>query len=251
LSQRDYQRVVLAEDEHDRATEMMEILNVIGGFEVSITKWRSEVDNLITTTNAGWLILDLNLEDGNSAELVPLLRNKYGDDLILIVLSGYFEDYPEYGLLADGADLYLRKPYRPKAMLQQMETLRARMEGRALRKLSNIKLKIAGGILDLERAIYKKGNTEIGIPYVQIKLIKLLASARDKNGWKYVDRPEIIMHVWGEDFEVDPSTTTERLRKLRTRIRKSLGTEITDSTQVGTKRVPRYKLCSDVEIIDE
>jgi DNA-binding response OmpR family regulator len=251
VAQRDYERVVIAEDDQERASEMMKILTVIGGFDISITKWRAEVNNLVSTTNAGWLILDLNLEDGNSAEIVPLLRERYGDELIIIILSGYYEDYPEWDLLSCGADLYLRKPYRPKAMLQQMETLRARIKGQALKRSPNIKLKIGDGVLDLERAIYKRGTTEIGVPHVQIKLIRLLASARDDEGWKFVERPEIIMHVWGEDFEVDPITTTERLRKLRNRIRRTLGMEITDSTQSGSKRLPRYRLISDIEIIEE
>lgn len=251
VAQRDYERVVLAEDDQERASEMMKILSVIGGFDVSITKWRAEIVNLVSTTNAGWLILDLNLEDGNAAEIVPLLREQYGEDLIIIVLSGYYEDYPEWDLLSGGADLYLRKPYRPKAMLQQMETLRARLEGQPLKRTPDIKLKIGDGVLDLDQAIFKKGNTEIGVPHVQIKLIKLLASARDDSGWKYIDRPEIIMHVWGEDFEIDPITTTERLRKLRNRIRKTLGTEITESVQSGTKRLPKYRLASEVEIVED
>ena len=250
MAQRDYERVVLAEDDQERASEMMKILTVIGGFDVSITKWRAEVVNLVSTTNSGWLILDLNLEDGNAAEIVPLLREKYGEDLIIIILSGYYEDYPEWDLLSGGADLYLRKPYRPKAMLQQMETLRVRLEGRPLKQSTNLKLKIREGVLDLEQAIFKKGDIEISVPHVQIKLIKLLASARDDSGWKFIDRPEIIMHVWGEDFEVDPITTTERLRKLRNRIRKTLGTKITESVQSGTKRLPKYRLVSEIEIVE-
>lgn len=251
MAQRDYERVVLAEDDQERASEMMKILTVIGGFDVSITKWRAEVINLVSTTNAGWLILDLNLEDGNAAEIVPLLREQYGEDLIIIILSGYYEDYPEWDLLSGGADLYLRKPYRPKAMLQQMETLRARLEGQPLKRSTDIKLKIGDGVLDLNQAIFKKGKTEIGVPHVQIKLIKLLASARDDSGWKYIDRPEIIMHVWGEDFEIDPITTTERLRKLRNRIRKTLGVKITESVQSGTKRLPKYRLVSEIEIVED
>jgi DNA-binding response OmpR family regulator len=251
MTQRDYDRVVLAEDDQERASEMMKILTVIGGFDVSITKWRAEVVNLVSTTNSGWIILDLNLEDGNAAEIVPFLRERYGEELIIIILSGHYEDYPEWDLLSGGADLYLRKPYRPKAMLQQMETMRARMEGRPLKKSANFKLKIGEGVLDLDQAVFKKGNTEIGVPHVQIKLIRLLASFRDDGGWKYVNRPEIIMHVWGEDFEVDPITTTERLRKLRNRIRKTLGVEITESVQSGTKRLPRYRLVSEIEIAEE
>ena len=45
------------------------------------------------------LILDLNLEDGNSAEIVPVLKKTYGSKVFILILSGYFEDYPEYDLI--------------------------------------------------------------------------------------------------------------------------------------------------------
>jgi two-component system alkaline phosphatase synthesis response regulator PhoP len=248
---RDYDRVVIAEDELDRAQEMMQLLETIGGYQVWTTKWKAEVMSLLAETNAGWLILDLNLEDGNSAEIVPIIRKTYKKDVFILVLSGYFEDFPEYELLSGGADLYLRKPYRPKALLQQMESLRARMEGRELRQDEGIKLRFEGGILDVDRGIYRKKNKEIAIPAGQAKLIKLLASARDKDGWQYVDRPDVIMYLWGEDFDIDPVTTTERLRKVRARLRSTLGKEIIDIKSEGTGRLPSYKLSSEIEWVEE
>jgi DNA-binding response OmpR family regulator len=247
---RDYRRVVIAEDEIDRAREMTEILETIGGYDVWVSKRRAEVQGLLDETNAGWLILDLNLEDGNAAELVPGLRSRYGKEVFILVLSGYFEDYPEYDLLAEGADFYLRKPYGPKALLQQMETLRARMEGRELRQDEGIKLKFGGGILDVDRGIYSRGGDEIAIPSVQSKLIRLLASARDEYGWDYVERGEVIMHIWGEDFERDPVASTDRLRKLRTRMRANLGLEITEVRMEGTRHLPSYRLSGDVELVE-
>jgi DNA-binding response OmpR family regulator len=232
---RDYDRVVIAEDELDRAQEMMQLLETIGGYQVWTTKWKAEVMSLLAETNAGWLILDLNLEDGNSAEIVPIIRKTYKKDVFILVLSGYFEDFPEYELLSGGADL----------------SLRARMEGRELRQDEGIKLRFEGGILDVDRGIYRKKNKEIAIPAGQAKLIKLLASARDKDGWQYVDRPDVIMYLWGEDFDIDPVTTTERLRKVRARLRSTLGKEIIDIKSEGTGRLPSYKLSSEIELVEE
>jgi len=248
---RDYDRVVIAEDKLDRAREMMQLLEAIGGYQVWTTKWKADVLGLLSETNAGWLVLDLNLEDGNSAEIVPIIKKTYGSEVFILVLSGYFEDYPEYDLLAGGADLYLRKPYRPKALLQQMESLRARMEGREMRQEEGIKLMFDGGMLDVERGVYKKGTKEVAIPAGQAKLIQLLASARDHDGWRYVDRPEVIMYMWGEDFDIDPLTTTERLRKVRARLRATLGKEIIDIKSEGTGRLPSYKLSSEIELVAE
>jgi len=252
VANRDYDRVVIAEDEVDRGAEMMRLLEGAGDYQVWATRWKAEIESLLSETNAGWLILDLNLEDGNSAELVPILRKRYGRELLILVLSGYFEDYPEYDLLSTGADFYLRKPYRPKALLQQMETLRARMEGRELVRAGNVRLRIAGGVLDVEQGIFRKGREEITIPGIQTKLIQLLASARGRGGWQYVDRPQVIMHMWGEDFDLDPVATTERIKKVRARLRKTLGVEIVDVKTEGMgRRRASYKLTSDVKLIEE
>lgn len=252
MPKRDYDRVVIAEDEVDRATEMMQLLEGAGDYQAWATRWMAEIESLLSETNAGWLILDLNLEDGNSSELVPILRKRYGRELFILVLSGYFEDYPEYDLLSTGADFYLRKPYRPKALLQQMESLRARMEGRELVNAGNVRLRVSGGVLDVERGIYKKGREEITIPGIQTKLIQLLASARDEDGWQYVDRPQVIMYMWGEDFDRDPVAATERIKKVRARLRKTLGVEIVDVKIEGAgKRRASYKLTSDVKLLEE
>jgi DNA-binding response OmpR family regulator len=250
MTARDYMRVVIAEDDIDRAREMSAILETIGGYDVWITRRKAEVRGLAAETMAGWLILDLNLEDGNSAELVPVLRKEYGRALFILVLSGYFEDYPEYDLLAGGADFYLRKPYRPKALLQQMETLKARMEGRDLRQELGIKLKIAGGVLDVDRGVYTKGKEEISIPAAHTRLVKLLASARDEHGWQYLERAAVIMHMWGEDFEKDPFSTVERLRKLRTRMRAVLGVEVTEVKIEGRRHLPSYRLSDQVVLVE-
>ena len=250
MAGRDYGRVVVAEDEIDRAREISEILERIGGYEVWVTKRRADVRELLSETNAGWLILDLNLEDGNSAEIVPVLRSRYGRDLIILVLSGYFEDYPEYDLLTGGADFYLRKPYGPKALLQQMETLRARMEGRELRPVKGLRLKFGGGILDLDRGEYTKGRNEITIPSVQLKLLKRLAAAGGEHGWLFVERGELVMHLWGEDFEKEPSASVERLRKVRTRMRETLGVEITEIRMEGARHNPSYRLLNDVKLVE-
>ncbi|MDT8272789.1 MAG: response regulator, partial [Desulfomonilia bacterium] len=77
MSLRDYRRIVLAEDEPQRALEMSQVLESLGNYEVRTTKYKREVLDLVDQMSAGWLILDLNLEDGNSADLVPRIREEY------------------------------------------------------------------------------------------------------------------------------------------------------------------------------
>lgn len=248
---RDYSRVVLAEDETERAQEMMTILAQMGEYDVTITKWRAEIDNLLQTTNAGWLILDLNLEDGNSAEIVPMLRAKYGQDLIIFVLSGFYDTYPEHQLLSKGADYYFKKPYSARSLLQQMAIIRDRLEGWSSKQVDNLKLSIGEGVIDVDAGTYRVGGKEIFIHHTQRKLLEALAQARDDEGWKWVDRPRLIMHMYGEDLDVDISSLSDKLRHTRLRLKRTLGEDIIDVHRGGKGRQPSCKLKDEVKVLEE
>lgn len=248
-TKRDYNRVVLAEDDIDRAVEMMQLLRSLGGYEVTFTRRRVEVEGLLEDTCAGWLVLDLNLVDGSAAGIVPVLRQRYGRDLLILVLSGYYEEFPEYQLLQQGADLYLRKPYPPQALLQQMATLRARLEGQVLRKPKGLRLAVGDGVLDVDDGTLRRPGQEVSLPRVQARLVALLASARDAHGWTYLSRAQIIAYMWGENAYEDPAATIGRLRKLRYRLRKRLGMRILEEKTSGTGPLPAYRLVSSVRVL--
>jgi len=250
MTERDRKRGILAEDDVHRAREMQELLEIVGGYDVWLTKRKGEVIQLLEDTNARWVILDLNLEDGNAGDIVQPIRERFGQSVVMVVLSGYYENYPEFDLLAKGADLYLRKPYEPKALLQQMETLLARFEGREMRRDKGVKLAIADGVLDLDSGVYAKGRTKVTIPEMQMKLIRRLAASRDEKGWQYVERGELVVVGWGKDFNEEPSVAIERVRKVRVRLRKSLGVEVIESQWEGTRHIPKFRLSEEVKLVE-
>ncbi len=249
MAVREKRRVVLAEDDADRAREMGGILETVGAYEVWITKRRGAVEGLLEQTNALWVILDLNLEDGNAADIVPDLRRRFKKDILIIVLSGFYEEYKEFDLLAKGVDLYLRKPYEPKALLAQMAVLLARLEGKELQETSGLKLAFGGGILDVDRGVYKKGDDRVKVPRVQMQMIRRLASARDDDGWQFVERGELVVELWADDFAEDPEAAVERVRKLRTRMRETLGMEITETRVDYARHLPSIRLSSEVKVV--
>jgi DNA-binding response OmpR family regulator len=116
--------------------------------------------------------------------------------------------------------------------------------------VKGLRLKFGGGILDLDRGEYTKGRNEITIPSVQLKLLKRLAAAGGEHGWLFVERGELVMHLWGEDFEKEPSASVERLRKVRTRMRETLGVEITEIRMEGARHNPSYRLLDDVKLVE-
>lgn len=248
MRERNYSRVVLAEDEPERALEMMNLLEKVGSFDVRTTRRKRDILGLLEETQAGWLLLDLNLEDGNSADLVPDIRNSYGGDVFIIVLSGYFEDYPEYELLARGVDLYLRKPYSARAMLMQMEKLKERVEGRAVIPHPVRRLKVGKGIVDLERGTYSKGKKTVEVPARPLDLIRILSSSFDEGGWEYVNKIGIIGNIWGEEYGTDPELLGQRLRRIRSDAKRFFGMDIIEGDRKYSSSALR--LSREVELLD-
>jgi len=248
MSERNYGRVVLAEDEPDRALEMMNLLERIGSFDVRTTRRKRDILKLLKDSQAGWLLLDLNLEDGNSADLVPDIREIYGNDVFIIVLSGYFEDYPEYELLAMGVDLYLRKPYSAKAMLMQMEKLKERVEGKELKRSIGLKVRIGKGILNLETGTYKVGKKELDAPTRSLDMIRILASSYSNKGWGFVSKINLIGNIWGEEYDTDPELLAQRLRRIRSDTKRFFGLDVIEGDRYYSSTA--FRLSRNITLVD-
>lgn len=224
---RDLNRLVLAEDNRELAHGLREVLETVGGYEVWITWLVYDVISLLKRTEAAWLVLDLQLEDGYSGRLVPEIRRLWGDEVYIIVLSGLFDRYPEHELLGFGADNFLRKPYSPKSFVSQILRTKARLAGEALHGCDDLVLRVGDALMDLGRGTYQtQDGEEIFLSDAQLKLIRLLASARDEHGWRPVERGELMVHMWADEYAYDSYTYSNRLRQLKARTKRLLGLDL-------------------------
>jgi DNA-binding response OmpR family regulator len=224
----DINRLILAEDDLDVAHGIRQVLEALGGYEVWVTRLRADVMSLLTKTHAMWLVLDLNLEDAYSGDLLPDIRRLWGNNVYVIVLSGHYDKYPEHELLGKGADNFLRKPYAPKALISLISRTRMRLEqGADLQPHSGLMLRIGDGMVDLERGLYSKeeGRDEIYLTDLQRELLNVLASARQEGEWLYLDRANLILQLWAEDYSDDPFSYSNRLRQLKSRTTRTLGVD--------------------------
>ncbi len=243
---RDLDRLVLAEDDRELAEGLRVRLTRLGGYDVLVTRSGGEAIPLLRQSNAFWLILDLELEDGYAGDLVGEVRRVWGRGVYILVLSGYYERYPEHDVLEKGADTFLRKPYSPKSLTAQITVHRARIEGAPLEPTEGLKLRIGEGVLDLDRGSYTRGNRqETLLGDKTMRFLRHLASARDEAGWAFVDRTELILHLWGEGTEYEMELYHRerhglKLRQLKHRTTRLLGLDPIDIYKGG--RTSKYRL---------
>jgi DNA-binding response OmpR family regulator len=206
---------------------------------------------LLETTNAGWLILDIELEDGYSTEVIPDIAAKYGSSIFIITLTGYWNRFQENLLFSMGVDMNLRKPYPAQGLLWQVNKAKTRLFGGWSDPNSSIVLQIGDGRLDLETGTFiDKDGDRIDLPETQLKLMQLLASERKELGWRWVSRGEILLHIWGDTAEMDVATAGQRLRKLMERIRDIVPEKEIINVSRTRSHSSRYCLSNKVTIVD-
>lgn len=223
---RDLTRVVLAEDDRKRADECRRILESVGGYTVWVTGRMNDVINLLKKSGAAWLILDLELEDGNSVEIMPTIRERFGGEVFILVLTGHWDRQQENVILNRGANLMIRKPYNPTALVSQMSQMRDLREGRNRCATDETVLKIGKSArLDLQTGICTvctpDGDEEIRLTGIHTRLLRYMASMRDpvRHVWVPVERNTLLGNVWGGEALFDVERSGNNLRKNIQRLR--------------------------------
>ena len=102
-------RVVVVDDDHDVAEVLAEILKS-NGYEVRVAHDGLVALTLIEAYRPHCVVLDVNLPGLDGGELAKRLRERYGDDLILIAVTGWGESDERVSTAFGRVDHYLQKP---------------------------------------------------------------------------------------------------------------------------------------------
>ncbi len=147
---------------------------------------------------------------------------------IIVFLTARSEEYSEVAGFDSGADDYITKPVKPRALLSRINALFRR----GPRGASRVNV-IEADDLKIDRASYTvtvKGR-EINLPRKEFELLFYLA----ENSNKVLTRDDLLRHIWGADVYVVPRTVDVHIRKVREKIGENY---ITTVKGVGYKFAP-------------
>jgi len=205
------QKILLIDDEEDilellkynLSKEGYDVKTAIDGIKgVEIAK--SFVPDLI--------LLDIMMPKQDGVETcrqireLPDLANCY-----VIFLTARSEEYSEVAAFDIGADDYITKPIKPRALMSRINALFRRENKK--KKESN---KITVGDLVVDRASYTvtTGDQKINLPKKEFELLYFLA----ENPSKVFSRDELLRNIWGTDVYVLARTVDVHIRKVREKI---------------------------------
>ena len=158
------------------------------------------------------VLLDIMMPGQDGVETCRLLRlNPKLADTDIIFLTARSEEYSEVAAFEVGADDYISKPIKPRALLSRIKALFKKVH-----KKNNIKPVIKTGNLIIDRSSYlvKQEGKEIALPKKEFELLYFLA----QNPNQVFDRDELLNKVWGTDVYVLARTVDVHIRKIREKI---------------------------------
>ncbi len=239
---RNYSRLCLAEDDRVLSATLAKFLTTECGYEVAVTPRKEEVLPLLEKTQAGWLILDLELEGGMANDLIPLIRQRCGKELFLLVLTGYHQQYSESYLFPKGADELLKKPYRPEDIYLRMR----RLEG-GLREHPDQATVLRFGELrvNLRSGRFQKEDEQGILPDSCLRLLQCLAQ-RENGDWRVFRQVDLLVALWGRNITDAPGVYGERLRTTIHRAREITHPEIITTHRGGPGNSSMYSLSEQV-----
>jgi two-component system, OmpR family, alkaline phosphatase synthesis response regulator PhoP len=129
----------------------------------------------------------------------------------VIFLTARAEEYSEVAAFDVGADDYITKPIKPRALMSRINAFFRR----DTKKTSQVNL-INIGDLVIDRTSYtiKLKDREINLPKKEFELLYFLAL----NPNKVFSREDLLENIWGTDVYVLARTVDVHIRKVREKI---------------------------------
>lgn len=139
---------------------------------------------------------------------IPEMRNAF-----IIFLTARSEEYSEVAAFDTGADDYLTKPIKPRALMSRINAIFRRESQKTSSEENNL---IEIGDLSIDRTSYTlyKGDNQIALPKKEFELLFFLASNPDK----VYNRDELLQNIWGNDVYVLARTVDVHIRRIREKI---------------------------------
>jgi two-component system alkaline phosphatase synthesis response regulator PhoP len=158
------------------------------------------------------ILLDIMMPNQDGVETcrqireIPELKNTF-----IIFLTARSEEYSEVAAFDVGADDYITKPIKPRALMSRIAAL-FRRESKKEQELTQIKIKDL--IIDRTSYTIDKSGRTITLPKKEFELLYFLA----KNPNMVFSRDDLLQNIWGADVFVLARTVDVHIRKVREKI---------------------------------
>ncbi|NBB27486.1 response regulator transcription factor [Cellulophaga sp. BC115SP] len=204
-------KILLVDDDPD-IIELLEYNLTKEGFDTASATDGLQALEVAKKFKPDLILLDVMMPKMDGIETARQLRllAEFKDTYILF-LTARAEEYTEVAAFDVGADDYVVKPIKPRALLSRLKALLRRDS-----QQSEAEDKLEIGSLFINRVNYTVLNDgkSLVMPKKEFELLSFLAHHPNK----VFSRDELLEKVWGSDVYVVERTVDVHIRKLREKI---------------------------------
>ena len=205
------QRVLVVDDEED----IIEILTYNlekEGYEVNSANDGINAVKKAAVFKPDIILLDIMMPNQDGVETCRQLReNPDLKNTFIIFLTARSEEYSEVAAFDVGADDYIHKPIKPRALVSRIAALFRR---EIKKEADTTKISIKDLVIDRTSFTLVKDGQLIVLPKKEFELLHFLA----KNPNTVFSRDELLKNIWGTDVFVLARTVDVHIRKIREKI---------------------------------
>lgn len=205
-------KILIVDDEPD-IRELIEYNLKKEGYQVYTATNGQEAVTEAKRVLPDLIILDIMMPKMDGIEACRILRtmNEF-KNTFMVFLTARSEEYSEIAGFNVGADDYIAKPIKPRALTSRVNAiLRRNVQAEAE---EDNKLEISDLIIDREAFLVFRNGERITLAKKEFELLYLLAS---KPGKVYT-RDVILKNIWEESVVVTNRTIDVHIRKLREKL---------------------------------
>jgi two-component system alkaline phosphatase synthesis response regulator PhoP len=203
---------ILVVDDEEPILELLKYNLEKNGYEVKTARDGARAVDIAKKFIPDLVLLDIMMPKMDGVETCRQLRDLPElQKTFVVFLTARSEEYSEVAAFDIGADDYITKPIKPRALISRIGALFRRES----KKLSQSTV-ISFDDLIIDRTSYTvtvKGR-EINLPKKEFELLYFLA----QNPNKVFSREELLQNIWGTDVYVLARTVDVHIRKVREKI---------------------------------
>ncbi len=212
MSTRPSQRILIVDDEQD-ILELLQYNLSKEGYEVRVANDGRKAVQEAKSFLPNLILLDIMMpyQDGvetcRQLRQVPQLQSTF-----ILFLTARSEEYSEVAAFEVGADDFINKPIKPRALLSRIQALFRRNTTQL--SADDGKTFVNDIVIDRESYTVTRGGQTIAFPKKEFELLAFLAGHPNK----VFTRDDLLHHIWGTDVYVLARTVDVHVRKVREKI---------------------------------
>ena len=221
-------RVLLVEDDAPLASMVADFLSA-NDFEVTIEGRGDVAAERILRESPDAVVLDVNLPGQDGFTVCKTVRDQYYGAILMLTARG--EEVDEVLGLEAGADDYLAKPVRPRALLARLRTHLRRITPS---EEASQPVVVGSLVVDPSRRSVEIEGQYIELTTAEFDLLKLLA----ENAGRTLSRNDIYQQIHGMKYDGLDRSIDLRISRLR----KKLGDDPSRPQRIKSVRGVGYML---------